>query len=300
MEHDTSQATLDADRLLADAAALGPGYRGTRLKMSDAQRIERAKELMQAWDDATLGQPPEYLVRLSQGELQEWLERRAKLFEIGEYEDKGLVVREEDLQRLADNFQFPVSVLIEHVENPLRLGYLTSVEALGPELFGTLALTPEADKLLEKSGAQSLSLSVSRDLEQILEVSIVSNPRVETARLFCEDFRDSASRGVQRKVVELQERLRQTETERLVDDLVRKGQLPPASRESAVALLFSAREEMRGKVEAFLESLPPAFLPGEIVPMSQSRPEVSAEEAEFYARTFPDLDLGEILKHRGA
>ncbi|MER3414555.1 MAG: hypothetical protein C4341_10100 [Armatimonadota bacterium] len=298
MENRGSEATTDAAKLLAEAAALGPGYRGTRLKMSDDERVQRAKELMQLWDDESLGPAPEYLVRLSQGELQQWLERRAKLFEIGEYDDKGLVVREEDLQRLADNFEFPVGVLIEHIENPLRLGYLTSVEALGPELFGTLSLTPEADTLLEKSGARSLSLSVSRDLDRIFEVSIVSNPRVETARLFCADFRDSAPRGVQRKVAELQERLRQTETERLVDDLVRKGQLPPASRESAVALLFSAREEIRGKVEAFLESLPPAFLPGEIVPMSQSRPEVSSEEADFYARTFPDLDLGEILKRR--
>jgi hypothetical protein len=299
MSRQTMQRTQDTDRMLADAAALGPGYRGTRLEMSDDDRVARARELMQAWDDEALGPPPEYLVRLSRGEIQQWIERRAKLFEIGEYEDRGLLVREEDLQRLATNFEFPVSVLIEHVENPLRLGYLTSVEALGPELFGTLALTPEADTLLEKSGARSLSLSVSRDLDRIFEVSVVSNPRVETARLFCEDFREVASRGVQRKIVELQERLRQTETERLVDDLVRKGQLSPASRESAVALLFSARDEMRCRVERFLKSLPPAFLPGEIVPMSHSRADVSAEEAEFYARTFPDLDLGEILKRRG-
>lgn len=286
--------------MLADAAALGPGYRGARLAISDAERIERAKELIQAWDDETLGEPPEYVVRLSQGEVQQWVERRAKLFEIGEYEDKGLLVREEDLQRLASNFDFPVSVLIEHVENPLRLGYLTSVEALGPELFGTLALTPEADSLLEKSDARSLSLSVSRDLDRIFEVSIVSNPRVETARLFCDDFRALGSHGAQRKVAELQERLRKTETERLVDDLVRKGQLAPASRDSAVALLFSAQDDVRAKVEVFLRSLPPAFLPGETVPMSHSRADVSAEEAEFYARTFPDLNLNEILKRRGA
>lgn len=297
---ETSQAALDAERMLAEAAALGPGYRGERYGIPDAERVERAKDLMLCWDSEVLGSPPEYLVQLSQGEIQQWLERRAKLFEIGEYEDKGLVVREEDLRRLADNFRFPVSVLIEHVESPLRLGYLTSVGALGPELFGTLALTPEANELLEKSGARSLSLSVSRALDQILEVSIVSHPRVETARLFCADFRSASSAAAQREVARLQEQLREKETERLVDELVRIGQLPPSSRDPAVALLFSAGEEMRCKVEAFMRSLPPAFLPGELVPSSQCPADVSAEDAEFYARAFPHLDLSEILKRREA
>ncbi len=43
-------------------------------------------------------------------------------------------------------------LLIEHATSPLELGYLTSVEADGGELFGTVALSAEANVLIEKSG----------------------------------------------------------------------------------------------------------------------------------------------------
>jgi hypothetical protein len=285
----------------AEAASLGPGYRGNRADLSDEDRAQRARELLAIWVERQLGEPPEYLVRLSEGQLAQWVERRAKLFEIGEYEDKGLVVREEDLQRLAQNFEFPVNVLIEHVENPLRLGYLTSVEALGPELFGTLALTPEANRLLETSGAHALSLSVSRDLDRIYEVSVVGNPRVQSARLFCENFLDTASPRRASKELELEKQLREREAREFVESLVRSGHVPPSAREAAIALLFSADDEARDKVVQFMESLPPIYFAGELVPGTRgSFPAATPEEIEFYKRAFPDMAVEEILKRRSS
>lgn len=118
------------------------------------------------------------------GSALDWIERRAKLFEAGEYPDKGVTITVENLQSLAGRFGEPVPVLIEHAESPLELGYLTSVEALGGELFGIVALTPEANSLVERSGARALSLGLTPDLLAIREISLVRNPRVESAQLF--------------------------------------------------------------------------------------------------------------------
>src|SRR5437667_10816650 len=126
------------------AALLGPGYHGERAEFDGEKRRDSAKRLREAWEEAHLGAMPGFI----SDETPQWKDRRAKLFEIGEYEDKGLSVAQPDLHSLAANFDMPVPILVEHVEHPLRLGYLTHVEAAGPELFGILALTPEADELV--------------------------------------------------------------------------------------------------------------------------------------------------------
>ncbi|MFY9234652.1 MAG: hypothetical protein WAO58_09355 [Fimbriimonadaceae bacterium] len=113
-----------------------------------------------------------------------WIERSAKLFETGDYPDKGVTITIENLNALADGFGEPVPVLIEHADSPLELGFLTGVQALGEELFGTVSLTPEANSLVERSGARALSLGLSPDLTAIREVSLVRNPRVESAQLY--------------------------------------------------------------------------------------------------------------------
>lgn len=115
---------------------------------------------------------------------KEWIERRAKLFEAGSFPDKGVRISMDDLAALAAGFKGPVPILIEHSDSALQMGFLTRVEALGEELFGTVALTKEANDLLEASGAKSLSLGLSTDLSEIREVSIVRNPRVADAELY--------------------------------------------------------------------------------------------------------------------
>lgn len=294
-------AKPDASEVRRAAAMLGPGWSGRRANLAteDAQRA--AQEILRAWSDAELGDAPAYLVQAASGDAPEWRDRRAKLFEIGEYDDRGLRVTQEDVVRLAQSFDSPVPILVEHVETPLRLGYLTQVEAVGGELFGNLALTPEADDLIEKSGAKSLSISVSKNLDRIFEVSIVANPRIESARLFCEDFRATPrSQESQSEIVRLRKELEEVQVNALVESLVREGRIAPVSRNTATRLLASARTAgCFEQVEAFIASLPRAIHFGEIAPAAKAV-NLPDEVAQFYRTHFPDLDLSEIEKRRTA
>lgn len=278
----------------------GPGYRGDRQRLPAAERAKIAEGLRQAGIDV-----PAYLEGGSH-----WVDRKAKLFEAGEYPDKGVTVAPEDLQRLAGGFDMPVPVLIEHADSPLEIGYLTDVEASGNELFGTIALTEEADRLVEKSGARSLSLGLSPDLLQIREVSLVRNPRVESAQLFsgtvcfagslCElpgtDWR--ARHEALRSEVDRER------AEREVGAFVKAGKLTPAQAPFAQALMSAGDTiEFGGEVRpirqlliAMLERQPPMGLFSETVPDISVGSEggLLPEEAEFYRRHFPDVSLEEI------
>ncbi|MBI5706279.1 MAG: hypothetical protein HZC36_04745 [Armatimonadetes bacterium] len=206
---------------------------------------------------------------------REWIERRAKLFEAGDYPDKGVTITQDQLRVLVEGFEDPVPVLIEHADSPLQLGFLTNVEALGPELFGTVALTKEANELVEASGARSLSLGLSKDLCRIREVSLVRKPRVSDAQLFsgvcfCGELAESGEGRVvkcdaegasvqtlmseksdqsnevqvapkeenwRRRFEELSTDQRRVDAERTVESLVKEGRLCPAQAPFAEALL---------------------------------------------------------------
>ncbi len=202
-----------------------------------------------------------------------WIHRRAKLFEAGEYPDKGVTVTAEHLCALATSFDTPVPLLIEHAQTPLQMGYLTSVLQEGIELFGTVCLTPEADALVESSGAKSLSLGLAPDLSSIREVSLVRNPRVQSARLFGGevvfegaiwdeggegnegDGSDRGERGTEftpsasppsppssKPASSLEQewlRLRSAQVDQEVDQLMREGRICPAQCQFAKALLQS-------------------------------------------------------------
>jgi hypothetical protein len=228
-----------------------------------------------------------------------WVERRAKLFEAGEYPDKGLTVTEEDLSRLAGSFDGPVPVLIEHAESPLHLGELSSVEAVGPELFGTVRLTEEADRLVRRSGAASLSVALSPDLSRILEVSLVRRPRVPDARLF------GGGPVFHARWPGLSAA---PEVARLVGDLLREGRLTPAQRPYAEALLACGQAvafdgdsvPVAALARALLELQPPSALFAEVAP---ARPADDSnlllpEEEAFYRRYFPGVELSEIARRR--
>lgn len=282
--------------LLRRAAEAGPGYRGIRtpLQAEDAQAL--ASELESAGVS-----PPPYLRTATL-----WIDRRAKLFEAGEFPDKGVTVTAEDLGRLAAGFTLPVPILIEHAESPLAIGYLTDVEATGNELFGNLALTEEANSLIDRSGARSLSLGLDRDFTRICEVSLVRNPRVPTARLFASDLRfwtDLADSEVDWRVRcrELESRLNRREAERKVASLVAQGRLTPAQSEYAAALFMAGGSiEFDGRsqpiallAEKLIEKGPTLSLYSELTPTSgeASNSLFLPEEVEFYRRHFPDVSL---------
>jgi hypothetical protein len=246
---------------------------------------------------------PAYLTDLAEGKDPEWRDRKAKLFEAGDYPEYGFRADASTVQRLAENFDYPVPIFVEHMETPLRLGYLTQVEAVGGELFGLLALTPEAEDLLEKSGAKSLSLAISRDGDRIYEVSIVANPRVRSARLFCEDFRvGMEGEEWKAEATRLKEVLDRERLTAVVDRLVRERGLPPAIREKAEALLWSARGRgLEEEVMDFLLSLPRGVIFHELAPGERGAPSgLDPEVAEFYRTHFAGIPLEEIARRRGS
>ena len=248
-----------------------------------------------------------------------WVERQAKLFEAGEYPDKGIAVSDDDLAALVRGFSEPVPVLIEHAESPLELGFLTAVTREGKELHGTVALSREADALVRRSGARGLSLGLSPDLRSIREVSLVRRPRVAGAGFFSggqyvefsgsllstPDPSSSPGAGLA-----LAEPLgRGDEEGSPLARLVREGRMVPAQVPFAEALLacesvveFSGdKRPLRELLIALLERQPPLALFGQTAP-ALSVPDRPAtmlpEEAAFYTRHFPGVPLSDIAEAR--
>lgn len=247
----------------------------------------------------------------------EWTERRAKLFEAGEFPDKGVSISCEHLAEIATRFGEPVPVLIEHSESPFELGYLVAVAAEGAELFGRIALTKEADALVERSGAKSLSIGLSPDLSEIREVSLVKSPRVADARLFScgglyepvptyENTRARMQQDWKAKFQALEAQTRSADAERTVCRLIGEGRLLPAEAGAAKALLQAAGAvEFDGGSQpiaqlflAMIEKRIPHGLFSELAPStssaSQAPHSMLPEEAEFYRRHFPDVGLDVI------
>ena len=286
----------ESNDLRVAAAVLGPGFRGAKADIEPAARAKRAKEIVDEWQE---GKPPKYITDIAEGKSLTWVDRKAKLFEVGEYADKNLRVEPGDLHRLASGMTEPVPVWIEHTETPIEMGYLTDVHVAGNELFGILSLTPEASDVLDSSGAKSLSLSVSKNLDRIYEVSIVGNPRIESARLFCEDFTATDNSDWKKKALELAEELETRRFNTYIDELVRAGKLLPVQREYALDLLQrSAKLGLQETVAQFFNNSPIKISFGEIARSSCDSPGIPIEEHEFYAQHFPDLAIEEIAKRR--
>ncbi len=112
--------------------------------------------------------------------------KHAKLFEAGVYEDKGLEMTEEDIDELIEA-SGPVPLTIGHLdpetENPLRLGVVSGLYRKGKELFGVIRFVPEAWALAVKSGARWLSICLDMLRKRLVEVSLVTNPRVSDAKV---------------------------------------------------------------------------------------------------------------------
>lgn len=234
-----------------------------------------------------------------------WVEREAKLFEAGDFPDKGITLRNEDLAELARQFHRPVPIWIEHGQSPLEVGYLTQVRAVGSELFGTVALTAEADALIERSGARSLSLGLSQDLREIREVSLVRHPRIPDARLFF--VSELATQG--------QKPIAQATDARagLIQRWLREGRLVPAQLPSIRALAaldsasFSAADgsQIWDQVQSLIQNATPQVVFQQLAPAALPELQADAhlllpEEAAFYRQYFPDLDLAQIAQRRWA
>ena len=261
------------------AAAAGPGYLGARCHLDHHRRHNLVQEFREAGEE-----PPEYLQQ-----AHDWIEREAKLFESGDFPDKGVSISPDDLKAIESQFDLPVPVLIEHAQNPLELGFLTAVRAEGNELFGTIALTPEADALIRRSGAKALSLGLTADMKAIREVSLVQNPRIADAQLF--------------RAGHL---LPMVNAEAHTDKMVQDGRLLPSQAPFAKALLECPKSvEFEGSMRPvqqlvfeFLNRMPCLKLYGAVAPTAIVNSTLTNEELDFYQRYFPGLKPEDILQHR--
>jgi len=114
------------------------------------------------------------------------VDREAKLFEAGDYPDKGIDVTEEDLDNWVANHNGKAPIRIEHEATPFdgALGVLKSIYRKGKELFGRLGFTDPAWELVKTTNSRGLSLGILKDKSGIAEVSLVREPRVADARVF--------------------------------------------------------------------------------------------------------------------
>ncbi len=117
------------------------------------------------------------------------VEKTAKLFETGVYEDKDISVTEDDLDVIVANHINPIALKIEHIDSPFdgALGFVTKLWRQGKELLGSLSFTDPAWEIVEKTGIKSLSVGIKRDKTGLAEVSLVNNPRIADARVFKND-----------------------------------------------------------------------------------------------------------------
>lgn len=118
--------------------------------------------------------------------MSELIERTAKLFEAGDYQDKGVSITEADIQALVDSFAGEVPVKIQHTDTAFdgMLGAVKSVWRRGGELLGRIAFAPDVWSLIDRCSARRLSVGIGFDPLRLREVSIVDRPRVATAQVF--------------------------------------------------------------------------------------------------------------------
>lgn len=109
--------------------------------------------------------------------------RTGKIFEAGEYADKGFAITPEEMAAAAADFR-PVPNNIEHRPSVLdgKLGELRTVEARGKDLFGTIAIPKWLHDII---GAKPLKVSLEwlRATKRIDGNALVLDPRVPDAAL---------------------------------------------------------------------------------------------------------------------
>lgn len=104
-----------------------------------------------------------------------------KIFEAGDYPDKGISITEHDLARVATSFR-AVQNDIEHIPTILsgKIGHLKSVVARGKELFGTVSIPKWLNEIVGGEPIK-VSLAWNRADKTIGGNALVLNPRISDA-----------------------------------------------------------------------------------------------------------------------
>jgi hypothetical protein len=174
------------------------------------------------------------------------VEREAKLFEAGNYPERGIEITEEDLDRIIEGTS-DAPIRIEHTSTPFdgALGVLKGLYRKGKELFGKLCFTRPAWELVKSANARRLSVAIRKDKTGIAEVSLVREPRIADAAVFGEvdvllfDGAELAAVEVAPPDFKLE-----IETEHLIDRFKREGKLVPASETFARAILRTPNDSL--------------------------------------------------------
>ena len=106
------------------------------------------------------------------------------IFKAGDYPDKGVVVTQADIARLAATAStIPISIGHPSTDSPIdgMMGVIKDIHARGEELWGTPEPAKWLDELLPEEVGVSVWLTWSP--QRLVDASIVSNPRVDGAGL---------------------------------------------------------------------------------------------------------------------
>lgn len=242
------------------------------------------------------------------------VEKSARIFEAGEYPDKGITVTEADLDAIVSSFaECPVKV--EHADSPLDpLGTVKRVWRKGRELFATLAFPEDLASFLERRGIKRLSVGLLKDPLRLAEVSLVLSPRVAGAAIFRESDqsdvsdrsdasdaakevnRDMSTDEKDREIAELRFALRAKDVDARLAALKSQGKVVPASEALAREIMlqgdqvvrFSDGEATVGELFLqFLEAQPKVIEFGELTcgrAGTEARSLLSAEEQELLSK----------------
>ncbi len=249
------------------------------------------------------------------------IERNAKLLKTGSYPDKNIDLTEADLDKLVGSFS-EVPVKIEHEDTPFDgfLGVVKRIWRVGKELFGSIGFTKEAWDLIDKCGADKLSVGMRRDKTGLTEVSLVKRPRISGAALmndsinfhngmFCktQDSQENEEANMTtdsgkdkhslpgtidfaKRVEELETELRDKKAQTKVDALLGRGKITPASVEFAKTLLMAEDENtvafgeektsIADLFSRFVESLPPVVSFSEMAAVSNTEHDFDKAERD--------------------
>ena len=235
------------------------------------------------------------------------VEKEAKIFEAGEFPDKGIAVSEGDLDTIVSNFT-EVPVKVEHTDSPLDpLGVVKRVWRQGKDLFARLAFPGDMAEFLQRRGVRKLSVALCKDPLRLSEVSLVLTPRIQSAAMFAEgDITDSQFGGEvdvnmnkdeqakDREIEELKFALRAKDVEMRLESLKAQGKIVPASEAYAREIMLRGDGKItfgEGETtlaylfEAFMESQPKVIAFGELSTASRgSGMPLSEEDEELLAR----------------
>lgn len=346
---ETPEKKVTVAQLGRAAAALSPGgFRGRRVQLP-AAAIEQVKRRIRK-EYGRLGVEDEDIpesVRFGgEGEIVLFefedcpdlmpVEKDAKIFEAGDYPDKGITIGEQDLDMIVDNFA-EVPVKVEHMDSPLDpLGLVKRIWRRGKELFARLSFPQDLAAFLERRGVKKLSVALYQHPLRLAEVSLVLSPRVPSAAMFgnkpaClrradgeevseqmnhteeseaspaghEQFRAEAERD--KEIAELRFALRAKDVEALLAELKAQGKIVPASEQYAREILLQGDGKVTfgdGEVtvaqlfERFLDAQPNVIRFGELAPGAQaSTGLLSVEEEELLEKL--GLTREQVEKYAG-